>query len=72
MNNFKSCIPCVCTSSGCKRVCERHDSINTSYNVYIVQVLWCQIPILESKCYFGKVTTSEQDFRDNQTSASTF
>ena len=26
MNNFKSCIPCVCTSSGCKRGCERHDS----------------------------------------------
>ena len=25
MNNFKSCIPCVCTSSGCKWVCKRHD-----------------------------------------------
>ena len=25
MNNFKSCVPCVCTSSGCKRVCEKHD-----------------------------------------------
>ena len=25
MNNSKSCIPCVCTSSGCKWVCERHD-----------------------------------------------
>ena len=25
MNNFKSCIPCVCTSSGHKWVCERHD-----------------------------------------------
>ena len=25
MNNFKSCIPCVCTGSGCKRVCKRHD-----------------------------------------------
>ena len=25
MNNFKSCVPCVCTSSGCKRVCEEHD-----------------------------------------------
>ena len=25
MNNFKSCIPCVCTGSGCKWVCERHD-----------------------------------------------
>ena len=26
MNNFKSCIPCVCTSSGHKQVCERYDS----------------------------------------------
>ena len=25
MNNFKSCVPCVCTSSGCKQVCEEHD-----------------------------------------------
>ena len=25
MNNFKSCIPCVCTSSGHKRVCEKHN-----------------------------------------------
>ena len=25
MNNFKSCIPCVCTSSGRKRVCKEHD-----------------------------------------------
>ena len=25
MNNFKICIPCVCTSSGCKQVCEEHD-----------------------------------------------
>ena len=25
MNNFKSCIPCVCTSSGCKQVCEEHN-----------------------------------------------
>ena len=25
MNNFKSCIPCVCTSSGRKRVCEEHN-----------------------------------------------
>ena len=25
MNNFKSCVPCVCTGSGHKRVCERHD-----------------------------------------------
>ena len=25
MNNFKSCIPCVCTSSGHKRVCEEHN-----------------------------------------------
>ena len=25
MNNFKSCIPCVCTSSDHKWVCERHD-----------------------------------------------
>ena len=25
MNNFKSCVPCVCTGSGHKQVCERHD-----------------------------------------------
>ena len=25
MNNFKSCVPCVCTSSGHKQVCKRHD-----------------------------------------------
>ena len=25
MNNFKSCIPCVCTGSGCKRVCKEHN-----------------------------------------------
>ena len=25
MNNFKSCIPCVCTSSGCKQVCGEHN-----------------------------------------------
>ena len=25
MNNFKNCIPCVCTGSGHKQVCERHD-----------------------------------------------
>ena len=25
MNNFKSCVPCVCTGSGCKWVCERHN-----------------------------------------------
>ena len=25
MNNFKSCVPCVCTSSGCKWVCDEHD-----------------------------------------------
>ena len=25
MNNFKSCIPCVCTSNGHKQVCKRHD-----------------------------------------------
>ena len=25
MNNFKSCVPCVCTGSGHKRVCEEHD-----------------------------------------------
>ena len=25
MNNFKSCVPCVCTSSGRKRVCKEHD-----------------------------------------------
>ena len=24
MNTFKSCVPCVCTSSGCKQVCEEH------------------------------------------------
>ena len=27
MNNFKSCVPCVCTGSGRKRVCEEHDII---------------------------------------------
>ena len=25
MNTFKSCVPCVCTSSGRKRVCEEHN-----------------------------------------------
>ena len=25
MNNFKSCLPCVCTGSGHKRVCEEHN-----------------------------------------------
>ena len=25
MNNFKSCIPCVCTGSGRKRVCKEHN-----------------------------------------------
>ena len=25
MNNFKSCIPCVCTGSGRKQVCKEHD-----------------------------------------------
>ena len=25
MNNFKSCIPCVCTGSGHKRVCKEHN-----------------------------------------------
>ena len=25
MNTIKSCIPCVCTSSGCRRVCEEHN-----------------------------------------------
>ena len=25
MNNFKSCVPCVCTGSGHKRVCEEHN-----------------------------------------------
>ena len=25
MNNFKSCVPCVCTSSGHKRVCKEHN-----------------------------------------------
>ena len=25
MNNFKSCVPCVCTGSGRKQVCEEHD-----------------------------------------------
>ena len=25
MNNFKSCVPCVCTGSGCKRFCEEHN-----------------------------------------------
>ena len=25
MKNFKSCIPYVCTGSGCKQVCRRHD-----------------------------------------------
>ena len=27
MNNFKSCVPCVCTGSGHKRVCEEHNSL---------------------------------------------
>ena len=26
MNNFKSCIPRVCTGSGHKQVCEKHDN----------------------------------------------
>ena len=25
MNNFKSCVPCICTGSSHKRVCKRHD-----------------------------------------------
>ena len=25
MNNLKSCVPCVCTGSGRKQVCEEHD-----------------------------------------------
>ena len=25
MNNLKSCVPCVCTGSGHKQVCERYD-----------------------------------------------
>ena len=25
MNTFKSCVPCVCTGSGHKRVCEEHN-----------------------------------------------
>ena len=27
MNTFKSCVPCVCTGSGRKRVCEEHNII---------------------------------------------
>ena len=27
MNTFKSCVPCVCTGSGRKRVCEEHNKI---------------------------------------------
>ena len=30
MYNFKSCIPCVCTASGHKQVCEKHN-IGTQY-----------------------------------------
>ena len=26
MNNFKSCVPCVCTGSGRRRVCEEHNN----------------------------------------------
>ena len=26
MNTFKSCIPCVCTGSGRKRVCKEHNT----------------------------------------------
>ena len=26
MNNFKSCILCVCTGSGHKQICEEHDN----------------------------------------------
>ena len=36
MNTFKSCIPCVCTGSGCKQVCEEHNSkmiVLRDYNV---------------------------------------
>ena len=33
MNNFKSCVPCVCTSSGHKRVYEEHN--NPIYPYYI-------------------------------------
>ena len=25
MNTIKSCVPCVCTGSGCRRVCEEHN-----------------------------------------------
>ena len=34
MNNFKSCVPCVCTGSGHKRVCEKHDNKNKYYCFY--------------------------------------
>ena len=34
MNNFKSCVPCVCTGSGHKRVCEEHNKGNTLDHIY--------------------------------------
>ena len=41
MNNFKSCVPCVCTGSSRKRVCEEHD-INVkeiNYKKHLIQFL---------------------------------
>ena len=43
MNNFKSCAPCVCTSSGHKQVCQKHD-ITIKH-----QICHCA---LELVCYF--------------------
>ena len=31
MNNFKSCIPCVCTGSGHKQVYEEHDTNTANF-----------------------------------------
>ena len=38
MNNFKSCVPCVCTGSGRKRVCEEHNISKCHKINYILDV----------------------------------
>ena len=42
MNNFKICIPCVCTGSGCKcrkQVYERHDIIFRNFSEIVLFVI---------------------------------
>ena len=39
MNTFKSCIPCVCTGSGRKRVCEEHNNILQTWKTISLSVV---------------------------------